>query len=206
MTGATRRRALLAALALLVALAAGCGVRPSVVITGGAAPVGPARGVGLFFVADHRLVLVLRPTMPAGAIDNALALLLAGPDPTEQKLGYRTEIPADAGPAETTSSDPSGTRVQLSGGVTALSPTAVDQIVCTVRNAIPDGGPTDGAAVVTLVGPDGSRGPLTCSPPECPIPTDGADGDSSGQPWCSPPSSPPNAERASPRATTPAGG
>ncbi|MFC6016244.1 hypothetical protein ACFP2T_08545 [Plantactinospora solaniradicis] len=201
MTGGARRRALPAALALLMILAAGCGVRPTGVITGGPAPEGPARSVTLFFVTDHHLALVLRPNTPTASIDDTLALLLAGPDPTERTLGYSTEIPADAGPAETTSG-PSGTTVNLSGGVTALSPTAVDQIVCTVRNAMPDGEPTDGSAMVTLSGPDGSRGPLTCSPPECPVTTDGPDGDASGQPWCSPPTG----ERASPRATTPTGG
>ncbi|MBF9127897.1 hypothetical protein I0C86_02620, partial [Plantactinospora sp. S1510] len=189
MTGRARRCALPAAIALLLAVATGCGVRPSAVITGGAAPVGPAQGVSLFFVADHHLVPVLRPTNPAGSIDNALALLLAGPDPTERTLGYSTEIPADTGPAETTS-DPSGTTVRLPGGVTALSPTAVDQIVCTVRTTVPDGGTADTSAVVTLTGPDGSRGPLTCSQPECPVPADGAGGDSSGQPRCSPSNSP----------------
>ncbi|MBE1491433.1 GerMN domain-containing protein [Plantactinospora soyae] len=193
-----RRRGWFVVVALLMALVAGCGVRPTGVITGGAAPVGPARGVPLFFVADQHLALVLRPTTPVDSVDDVLALLLAGPDPTERELGYGTEIPADAGRPTTTTSDPSGTTVKLSGDVLALSPTAVDQIVCTVRDAMPTGGP----ARVTLAGPDGSREPLTCSLPECPVPTDGSDGDRFGQPWC--PAQ--NTEHASPRTTTGSGG
>ncbi|QGN49937.1 GerMN domain-containing protein [Micromonospora sp. WMMD558] len=156
-----RRRALLVALAVLVALAAGCGVRPSGVITGGPAPVGPARGTGLFFVSEQRLTLVLRPVPPPGSVDKALALLFAGPDPAEQKQGYTSEIPADVGLGSLSTPGGAGTTVTLTGGVTALSATAVDQIVCTVRYAAPESMPT----AVTLAGPDGSRGPLTCAHP-----------------------------------------
>ncbi|MEN3609836.1 hypothetical protein AAH979_09830 [Plantactinospora sp. ZYX-F-223] len=190
-------RVAVAALALLTALAAGCGVRPSAVITGGAAPPGPAQGVGLFFVAEHRVTLVLRPSTPPGSVDGALALLLAGPDPTERELGYTTEIPSGAAPATVAASDPSGTTVRLGTDVTALSATAVDQIVCTVRYALPDGEPTD-RTLVTLTGPDGSRGPRGCDPPDCPTAPGGADQDSPGSVWCPPP----GLGRAVPRATT----
>ncbi|MGI5152798.1 hypothetical protein ACQEVC_41540 [Plantactinospora sp. CA-294935] len=187
----------LAAVALLTVLAAGCGVRPTEVITGGPAPPGPAQGVGLFFVAEHRVTLVLRPSTPPGSVDGALALLLAGPDPTEREQGYTTEIPSDAAPATVTASDPSGTTVKLGTDVTTLSATAVDQIVCTVRYALPDGRPTD-RTLVTLTGPDGSRGSRGCGPSECPTASDGAGQDSPGPVWCPPP----GLDRAVPRATT----
>ncbi|TYB93508.1 hypothetical protein FXF53_27980 [Micromonospora sp. WP24] len=159
MTG-VRRRALLVALSLL-ALVAGCGVRPSDVITGGPAPMGPARGTGLFFVTKQGLTLVLRPDAPPGSVDDALAQLLAGPDPVEQSQGYRSAIPVEAGIRTTTTIAPSGTTVWLKSAVGALPETAVDQIVCTARYAAPDGAP----ATVTLAGLDGSRGPLTCAHP-----------------------------------------
>jgi hypothetical protein len=40
--------------------------------------------------------------------------------------------------------------------VTTLSPAAVDQVVCTVRDALPD------ATSVTLTSATASRGPRTC--------------------------------------------
>ncbi|AVT31713.1 hypothetical protein C6361_22065 [Plantactinospora sp. BC1] len=182
MTG-LRRRVALAAVALLAVLAAGCGVRPSVVITGGPAPVGRVQGVGLYFVAEQRVTLVLRPSTPPGSVDAALALLLAGPDPRERQRGYRSEIPAGAGPAVTTS-DRSGTTVSLGTDVTSLSARAVDQLVCTVRYALPADRPAE-RSMVTLTGPDGSRGPYGCDPPECPAAPDGAE-DSPGADRCLP--------------------
>ncbi|TDC30702.1 hypothetical protein E1211_23745 [Micromonospora sp. 15K316] len=158
MTGG--RRALLVALSVL-ALVAGCGVRPSAVITGGPAPVGPAHGTGLFFVTKRGLTLVLRPEVPSGSIDDALALLFAGPDPVEQLQGYRSEIPPDVRARTVTVTGAWGTTVRIKGDVGTLPDAAVDQIVCTARYAAPGGTP----AAVTLAGLDGSRGPLTCGHP-----------------------------------------
>ncbi|GAB3974374.1 hypothetical protein GCM10027615_39740 [Plantactinospora veratri] len=157
---------------------------------------GAGAGVGVFFVAEQRVTLVLRPSTPPGSVDDALALLLAGPDRRERQQGYRTEIPTDAEPAVTTS-DPSGTTVKLGTDVTALSATAVDQIVCTVRYALPDDRPA-GRSVVTLTGPDGSRGPYRCDPPKCPA-APGGSAHSPDAAWCLPPDVVP----APPRATAP---
>ncbi|MFY1691273.1 GerMN domain-containing protein [Plantactinospora sp. WMMB782] len=165
-TAGTRRRSAVAGIALL-AILAGCGVRPTGVITGGPAPSVPDHGIGLFFVVEHRITLLLRPATPPGTVDDVLALLLAGPDRTEQEQGYRTEIPADTGLAAATTSDPSGTTVRLDTDVTALSAPAVDQIVCTVLYALPGAGPADRTDLVILSGPDGRRAPQG-NPPECP--------------------------------------
>ncbi|MEQ4304010.1 hypothetical protein ABNF97_21955 [Plantactinospora sp. B6F1] len=178
----------LVAVALLSTLVAGCGVRPSVVISGNPAPVGPVRGVGLFFVAEDRLALVLRPSTPPDSVASTLALLLAGPSPTEREQGYRTELPADAGPATVTRSDRSGTTVRLGTDVTGLSAAAVDQIVCTVRYALPVGGPVDRSFItVTVTGPDGSRESRGCAAMDCPDQTEAVPQDLSGPVRCPPP-------------------
>ena len=79
MTGRRTGRALLAGGLLLTLLAAGCGVRPSAVITGRPPVSGPARGTGLYLLAQGELVLVLRPVNTDPSPAAALPLLAAGP-------------------------------------------------------------------------------------------------------------------------------
>jgi hypothetical protein len=96
-------------------------------------------------VFDHKVTAVVR----AGTAD-PLTLLANGPDDNERAQGFTTEIPPDAGPIQLTQSG-----VTLSSNVSALSTTAVNQIVCTVTN-----GP--GVAAVTLAGRGQNRGPEHC--------------------------------------------
>jgi hypothetical protein len=146
-------RLLLAAGALLALLLAGCGVRPSGVITGGPAPAGTVEGVRLYLVADGEPTLVLRGLKPV-FLDDVLDLLAAGPDPTEQRAGFTTEVPAGIAPVKVGARGDS-TVVSLSTDVRALSVLAVVQIVCTVQAMAHDGS-------VTLVSGEQSRGPLRC--------------------------------------------
>lgn len=146
-------RLLLAAGALLSLLLAGCGVRPSDVITGGAAPAGAVEGVRLYLVSEGEPMVVLRGLKPM-KLDDILNLLAAGPDPTEQQAGLTSEVPAGIAPVKV------GTRgdslvVALSTDVRPLSVLAVIQIVCTVQAIA-------GTAPVTLVSGEQSRGPLQC--------------------------------------------
>ncbi|GAA3523864.1 hypothetical protein GCM10022222_02620 [Amycolatopsis ultiminotia] len=144
------------ALAVVALLAAGCGVRPSGVIQGLEAPSGPPvpsagghgtgapssppAAVSLYFVSGGSVVPVTRPevaTAPAGL----LTLLAGGPDESERANGLTTEVPRTIAPATVTTS---GTTVEamLGTDVTALSPTAVNQIVCTLlaANSLADAG------------------------------------------------------------------
>jgi hypothetical protein len=156
---------MLAGLLLLAVLAAGCGVRASGVITGGAAPTGPAEGVGLYLVSNKRLTPVLRATRGKLTPAETLTLLAGGPDTDEQAQGFTTEIPPGTGVLNVVS-DPSGVVVMVSVDVAALSATAVDQIVCTVSGtSVSDTrAPGSGTFAVTLVGGQGGqvRGPRTC--------------------------------------------
>jgi len=70
------RRHLLARVVLIgVVLTAGCGVRPSGVITGGPAPTRPAEGAALYFLAKSSLTPALRPTRQPLSPTQTLALL-----------------------------------------------------------------------------------------------------------------------------------
>jgi Sporulation and spore germination len=150
------RRHLLAWVVLLAVLAAGCGVRPSGVIRGGPAPTGQARGVALYFLADSSLTLVLRPARQPLWATQILELLEQGPTRDERAANLTSEVPTGLGPVDVTT-DPSGNvDVVVTADVTTLSAAAVDQIVCTVRDALSTTAP------VTLTSGAATRGPQIC--------------------------------------------
>jgi hypothetical protein len=156
---------LLAGLVLFAVLAAGCGVRASGVITGGPAPTGPADGVELYLVSNTRLTPVLRATRGQLSPIETLTLLMGGPNSDEQAQGFTTRIPPGTGVLKVVP-DPSGVLVMMSADVSALSATAVDQIVCTVSatSMLAVRAPGSGPFTVTLLGVQGAqaRGPGTC--------------------------------------------
>ncbi|RGC68615.1 hypothetical protein C5N14_12660 [Micromonospora sp. MW-13] len=165
MTGRNAERALLAGILVLVAaLAAGCGVQPSGVITGSPARGGPSEGVGLYLIRNGTLTLVVRSATEGVPPVEALRLLAAGPDVHEQGEGFTSEVPADALPASevVVSADRSRLSVTLSGAVTTLSAAAVDQIVCTLDSAAAAASRGQRFAAVTLSGPDGDLKPQFC--------------------------------------------
>lgn len=134
----TRMRLLLAGMVGLMLIAlAGCGVRPSGVISGGPAPSGPAEGVALYFLNGGSVTRVLRPTGPfAISLNEALEMLATGPDAQERAQGFTSAVPGDAHPLDLTNGLAGQTTVILSTDVAALSTTAVDQIVCTARDTL----------------------------------------------------------------------
>jgi hypothetical protein len=152
---------------LLAAVAASaCGVRPSGVITGGPAPTkqvvdGPAPtwGATLYFVAGPALTPVVRPTRLRLSPAPVLALLQNGPDGAERTAGLTSEVPAELDPVSVTTGAAGSVEVLVSADVSTLSATAVDQIVCTVRDALPT------AAPITVTGGAASRGPQACPLP-----------------------------------------
>ncbi|MFJ2085713.1 hypothetical protein ACIOBK_24530 [Micromonospora chokoriensis] len=175
-------RALVAGGLLVAVLTAGCGVRPSAVITGRAAVSGPAEGIGVYLLAQGDLALVLRqpkatqagaapavncsPSSPGGSPcqpAQALALLAAGPSEDERASGLTSEVPAGLGPFTVTpGAQRSDLTVTTAGAVGPLSANAVDQIVCTVTDAAAQVGLVDSLAAVSIVGPDGARPPRRC--------------------------------------------
>jgi len=144
---------LLATVVLAALVLGGCGVRPSEVITGRPAPGGSVEGIPLYLLADGQLTLVLRT---AKQVD-PLTLLALGPTVEESGRGLTSEVPPEIAPIER-STDPGGGRVAVKTGfdVTALSTTAVDQIVCTA---------SPGRLPVSFVGPGDRLGPLVCPLP-----------------------------------------
>ncbi|MEV4123253.1 hypothetical protein [Micromonospora sp. NPDC049645] len=165
MTGRRIVRALLAGGLLLPTLvAAGCGVRPSGVITGRSAVSGPAQGVGVYLIGQGELALVLRPAKVAPPLADVLALLAAGPEENERRQGLTSEVPAGLDPVTVTSApdQSDGLTVRTTTTARALSENAVDQIVCTVADAAAQTGQTKSFVPVTIVGPDGARSPRRC--------------------------------------------
>jgi hypothetical protein len=165
----TRRHPLtrLVLIAVLTAvLAAGCGIRPSGVITGGPAPAVPVVdgppapwGTTLYFLADSSLRRVLRPTRQLLSPTQALTLLQDGPDGAERPTGLTSEVPTGLDPVSVTTDASGDVDVVVAADVTTLSDTAVDQIVCTVREALAT------AAPITVSSGAARRGPRLCPVP-----------------------------------------
>ena len=152
------RRVLAVGLVTLVAVA-GCGVRPSGVITGGDPPRGAVEStttITLYLVKNGRLGAVTRPGGPLSQADT-LALLAAGPTPREQAQGLTTEVPPEAGPFSVTAEPAGDLVVSLSTPASELSTLAVEQIVCTAAATAPES-----RAQVTVVGAGQSVGPRDC--------------------------------------------
>jgi hypothetical protein len=147
--------------AATVVVLAGCGVRPSGVISGVPAPSGPvvpeaSNSTKLYFLMGGQPTASQRQRTRTEPAD-VLALLAAGPDDDERAAGLTTQVPANAAPVSVEGA-PSGVTVTLGTDVSALSTVATEQIACTLRHQ-------DSAASVppiTLIGGGHSRGPLAC--------------------------------------------
>jgi hypothetical protein len=154
------RRLLLAPVVLIVVLLAmlnaGCGVRPTGVIPGRQAPAGPARGAVLYFIADSSLSPVLRPTRQRLSTTRTLTLLQHGPNDEERAANLTSEVPTALDPVTVTTGASGDVDVVVSVDVTTLSTTAVDQIVCTVRDALSTTAP------ITVTSDAATSGPRLC--------------------------------------------
>ncbi|MGV9213899.1 hypothetical protein ACTFTM_18755 [Micromonospora sp. RB23] len=153
-------RALLAVGLLVALLTAGCGVRPTDVITGRSAVSGPSAEGGVYLIADGELALVVRPTknVPPSPLET-LALLAAGPTEAERTAGFTSEVPSDIAPVSMTpSADEPGVTVRMKGAVLPLSTLAANQIICTAALTSQQ----FNYAPVTLAGADGARPPWSC--------------------------------------------
>ncbi|MEU6431617.1 GerMN domain-containing protein [Microbispora sp. NPDC046973] len=154
------RTGLAAGLVALVAVA-GCGVRPSGVITGGDPPSGAvarSTAITLYLVKNGRLSAVTRrfggrPLFPA----DTLTLLAAGPTAEEQADGLTSDVPPTAGPFSVTAGPAGHVVVTLSAAAGDLSALAVEQIVCTAAATTPQS-----PVQVTVVGAGQRVGPRNC--------------------------------------------
>jgi hypothetical protein len=166
-TGNGRRRGALAGvvLAATAVLVGGCGVRPSGVITGNPAPSGPAQGAELYLLSGGELTPVVRPSGRRLSPVETLTLLAAGPMPEERAQGFSSEVPADLDAVAVTAGAPgAGIVVTLTGDVSGLSGTALDQVTCTAVAAVFPRYRVPGEVPVTVAGGGRTREPQVCDP------------------------------------------
>jgi hypothetical protein len=163
------RGALAAALVSLVTVTvtvAGCGVRPSGVITGGAPPSGAAASaatITLYLVKGGRLSAVTRPAGPPLSPAGTLALLAAGPTTRERAQGLTSDVPTGAVPVSVTAGAAGDLVVTLSTPAAGLSALAVEQIVCTAAATSPQRpAPAPAPVTVTVVGAGQAPGGRNC--------------------------------------------
>ena len=123
-------------------LAGACGVRPTPILPGSAAPTVSVRDVTVYFLSADGTGLVRRTRSHIGAVDNTTAItsLIAGLTEEEQKLGLKTEVPQTAQPVLTVSN-----LILLPTDMLPLSKMASFQLFCTAFangaavNGLPDG-------------------------------------------------------------------
>ncbi|MFC3499539.1 hypothetical protein ACFOOK_00800 [Micromonospora krabiensis] len=162
--GASRLAALLAGVVLVTLVAAGCGVRPSGVVTGRPAPDGPTEGARLYLVRQGELAPVVRPAQEFLSSEQVVGLLAQGPNERERSQGFTTEVPAGLVPAAPPVATPGavGFTLTMTGPVTTLSTIAADQITCTMWDAPGFANRGRKPLPVTIAGSDGARAPRVC--------------------------------------------
>ncbi|MEU4211642.1 hypothetical protein AB0F13_16845 [Streptomyces sp. NPDC026206] len=150
-------RRVVAAVVLSGALAgvlAGCGVEPTGVIEvgrpaqGAKRPGVPVKEARLYFGYPGGLQAVSRPAGGEVSAEEAVPLLLAGPNEPERIRGLYSELPRFGGRIEVVTGQGTVT-IQLPLDVTRLSPTARSQLVCTAaHNGVPGDLPAEEVKVV----------------------------------------------------------
>lgn len=139
---------------LLVLTATACGVRPTDVIEGGAAPVEEeiTDGTVLYFLHGATLTRVVRPPSEQAPLE----LLAKGPTPEELAEDLTTEIPPYASPITLVPAT-NGMTVRIASRLKYLSPLAQSQLVCTAIT--PDQPP---GVEITLTDPEETLPPQRC--------------------------------------------
>ncbi|MFH9419638.1 hypothetical protein [Streptomyces sp. NPDC017529] len=152
---------------LLIGALAGCGIAPTGVIDAGEpahglkAPGKPAPDVQLYFLGPTGLRPASRPaTAPVGP-EEAINLLLAGPNDAERQRGLSNVLPLLPGPVTAEARDGAVT-VHLPTNAKRLDTPSMSQLVCTAANASVPGGRRPSDVQVTLVGDNIRVGPMVC--------------------------------------------
>ncbi|UQA91857.1 hypothetical protein [Streptomyces halobius] len=199
LTSARTRRTGLAGLltgvlgAVLTVALAGCGIAPTDVIDAGEPAAGvkapgesPAADVQLFFYGPSGLRSATRPAKAPVDPEDAIQLLLEGPNHAERMRGLSSVLPKF--PGRLTTATGQGTVViTLPMNAKFLDSASLNQLVCTAANAKVPGDRPPGEVTVTLVGADVRMGPMVCGgnnafPVVEPSPTGTTDGGSDGAP------------------------
>ncbi|MFE1171071.1 hypothetical protein [Streptomyces sp. NPDC058773] len=171
---AVRGRRLLPAGAVIGALTAalsgslaGCGIAPTDVIdagepaTGVRSPGQPEADLQLFFYGPSGLRSATRPAKRPVEPEEALQLLLKGPNHAERMRGLTSELPKflDSLTAETGEGTVLVT-LPMSGGMPDSA--SLNQLVCTAANARVPGNKPSGQVTVVLMSKTDRVGPMVC--------------------------------------------
>ncbi|MGX1849238.1 hypothetical protein [Streptomyces sp. NPDC055299] len=152
---------------VLTAALAGCGIAPTDVIDAGEpasgvkSPGQPEADVQLFFYGPSGLRSATRPAKAPADPDQAIKLLLDGPNHAERMRGLSSVLPKFPGPL-TAEARNGGVEIGLPMNVKLLDSASLNQLVCTAANArVPGNKPPD-RVPVTLVGTSVRIGPMVC--------------------------------------------
>ncbi|MGW3008818.1 hypothetical protein ACWC9R_08245 [Streptomyces sp. NPDC001219] len=146
---------------------AGCGIAPTDVIdagepaTGVRSPGQPEADVQLFFYGPSGLRSATRPAKTPVDPEQALELLMKGPNHAERMRGLTSVLPKSLG---VPSAEPREGAVVITLPVVAtrLDSGSLNQLVCTAANArVPGNKPSEEVAV-TLVSKSDRIGPMVC--------------------------------------------
>lgn len=163
------RRRLLGGLATgaLAGALAGCGIAPTDVIDAGEPAMGvkspgePAADVQLFFYGPSGLRSATRPAKAPADPEQAIELLMEGPNHAERMRGLSSVLPTFPGRLTTATGE--GTVViTLPMNAKLLDSASLNQLVCTAANARVPGDKPPGQVAVTLVGDTVRVGPMVC--------------------------------------------
>ena len=151
----------ISAIALAVLALSGCGVQSGPVTVGEDTPTGISDSVTLFFVDDSGVLRRdRRTTGQLGTISDALTLLFLGPGGS----GLHTQLPEGTFNRINVTREVGAVRLQLPLAYNEVSPTAIDQIVCTTLGVvIQSGGSRDTTVQLDFtIAPAGAEGDRTC--------------------------------------------
>ncbi|WP_274910738.1 hypothetical protein [Streptomyces sp. WZ-12] len=157
----TRPRTALLCCALAL-LAAGCGIRPTGVTDGGAAPSGVPQGMRIYFASDDGPRAVSRPGITLTGLNDAFKLLAVGPTAQERAGGLANLVPTGTRFTATASHGTVTINAPDHLGASPQDP-ATGQLVCTLARAeaLLHGTPSD-TVPVTIVSKAGRAGPYQC--------------------------------------------
>ncbi|MGW8401394.1 hypothetical protein ACWGLP_32720 [Streptomyces lydicus] len=146
---------------------AGCGIAPTDVIDAGEpasgvkSPGQPAADVQLFFYGPSGLRSATRPAKAPVEPEQAIQLLMEGPNHAERMRGLSSVLPQF--PGRLTAATGQGTVViTLPMNAKLLDSASLNQLVCTAANARVPGNKPPGQVGVTVVGDRVRVGPMVC--------------------------------------------
>lgn len=146
---------------------AGCGIAPTDVIdagepaTGVKSPGQPDADVQLFFYGPSGLRSATRPAKTPADPEEALRMLMKGPNHAERMRGLSSALPEFLAPP--TADTGEGTVViTLPMGIERLDSASLNQLVCTAANARVPGDKAPEQVTVTLVSKTDKVGPMVC--------------------------------------------